>query len=90
VVLPGAVVHEPDHVVPHLAVREDLVGDEAPQLARPDDQDPLEPDAGAPAALERLPDDLRERKVRKTFRARNSAIRAATLEGPRSFMSAGT
>ena len=40
---------------------EDLVGDDAPEIAGAGDEDPLEADAGAPAALERLADELARR-----------------------------
>ena len=53
-----AVVHEADDLVAELAVLEDLVGDEAAELAGAGDQDPLEADAGAPAALEHLAHQL--------------------------------
>ena len=57
----GAIVDEADDLVAHLAVAEDLVRDQAAQFARADDQDALEADARAPAALERLAHDLPRR-----------------------------
>ena len=54
----GAVVDEADDLVAELAVLEHLVGDQPPELARAGDQHPLEADAGAPAALERLAHQL--------------------------------
>ena len=56
-----AVVHEPDDLIAELAVLEDLVRDEAAQLAGSGDQNPLQPDAGAPAALEHLAHELARR-----------------------------
>ena len=41
---------------------EDLVGDEPPELARAGDQNALQPDAGAPAALEHLAHQLARRE----------------------------
>ena len=54
VIAAGAVVDEPDDLEAQLAVLEDLVGDQPAEVAGAGDQDALEADAGAPAALERL------------------------------------
>ena len=56
------VVDEADDLIAELAVLEDLVGDQAAQLAGAGDQDPLEADAGAPAALEHLAHQLARRE----------------------------
>ena len=57
-----AVVDETDDLIAQLAVLENLVGDEPPEVARARDQDALEPDAGAPAALEHLAHQLARRE----------------------------
>ena len=56
-----AVVDEADDLVAELAVLENLVGDQPAELAGAGDQDPLEADAGAPAALEHLAHQLARR-----------------------------
>ena len=54
-----AVVHEADDLEAHLAVLENPVRHEAPQLAGARDQDALQADPGAPAALQHLADQPR-------------------------------
>ena len=54
----GAVVHEPDHLIPQLAVLEHALGHLAPQVAGAGDQDPLQADARTPAPLQQLADRL--------------------------------
>ena len=56
--VPDAVVEEADDLEAELAVLEDLVGDDPPEVAGAGDQHPLEADARAPAALERFADEL--------------------------------
>jgi hypothetical protein len=58
VVAPRPVVDEADDVVAQLAVLENSVRDEAAELAGARDENPLQPDAGAPPALERLAHQL--------------------------------
>ena len=58
----GAVVQEADNLVAELAVLENLVGDQPPQLAGTRDHDPFEADAGTPAPLERLAHDFARRE----------------------------
>ena len=53
-----AIVHEPDDLIAELAVLDDLVRDQTTQLAGSGDQNPLQPDAGAPAALEHIAHEL--------------------------------
>ena len=55
------IVEEADDLEPELAVLEDLVGDEPPEIAGAGDEHALEPDAGAPPALERLAHQLARR-----------------------------
>src|SRR3989337_1632702 len=66
-VVARTVVEEPDDLEPELAVLEDLIGDDAAEIPRARDEHPFQPDAGAPAALERFADQLargiRERDV---------------------------
>ena len=57
-----AVVDEADDLIAELAVLEDLVGDQAAELAGAGDQNPLQADAGAPAALEHLAHELARRE----------------------------
>ena len=58
VVAPGAIVDEADDLQSQLTIEHDAVGDQAPELARAGDEDPLQADPGAPAALEELADRL--------------------------------
>ena len=58
VIAGGAIVDEPDDLIAELAVLDDLVGDEAAQLAGSRNQDPLQTDAGAPPALEHVAHEL--------------------------------
>ena len=62
VIAAGAVVDEADDLIAELAVLEDLVGDQPAELAGAGDQNPLEADAGAPAALEHLAHELARRE----------------------------
>ena len=57
-----AIVDEADDLVPELTAFENSVGDEASQLARSGDENPLEADAGAPAPLEDFAHDLARRE----------------------------
>ncbi len=57
-----AIVDEADDLVAELAVLEDLVGDQPPELARAGDENALQADAGAPAALEHLAHQLARRE----------------------------
>ncbi len=79
VIAAGAVVHEADHLVAELAVLQDAVGHHAAEVAGAGDQDPLQADAGAPAALEQLAHDLARRvgEARRSGRGR-APRRAAT------------
>ena len=54
VIAAGAIVDEADDLIAELAVLEDAVGDHAAEIAGAGDQDALQADAGAPAALEQL------------------------------------
>ena len=57
----GAIVDEADDLEAELAVLEDLVGDDASEIAGAGDQHALQADAGAPAPLERLAHQLARR-----------------------------
>src|SRR5439155_5770648 len=60
--IPGrTVVDEADNLIAKLAVLENLVGHQAPQLARSGDENPLEADAGAPSPFEDLAHQLARR-----------------------------
>ena len=61
VVAAGAVVDEADDLEPELAVLEDLVGDEPPEVAGAGNEHALEADTGPPAPLERLAHELARR-----------------------------
>ena len=54
VIAAGAIVDEADDLVAELAMLQDAVGNHAAEVAGARDEDPLEPDTGAPAALEQL------------------------------------
>ena len=56
------VVDEADDLVAELAMLEDLVGDQPAELAGSGDQDPLQPDAGAPSPLEHFAHELARRE----------------------------
>jgi hypothetical protein len=58
VIAGGAIVDEADDLVAELAMFENLVGDQPPELARARDQDPLQSDAGLPPPLECKADGL--------------------------------
>ena len=58
VIAAGAIVDEADDLIAELAVLEDLVGDHAAEIAGAGDQDAAQADAGDPAPLERLADEL--------------------------------
>src|SRR5437667_429074 len=63
----GAIVHEPHHLIAGLAMLQDLLRDDAPQVAGAGNQDALEADARFPAPLQHLAHELarpeRERHV---------------------------
>src|SRR5437588_11946332 len=56
------VIDEADDLIAELAVFEDLVGHESPELAGPGDQNPLEADAGAPPPLQHFSHELAGRE----------------------------
>ena len=62
VIAGGAIVHEADDLIAELAVLEDLVGDEAPELAGAGDENALQADARAPPPLEQLAHELARRE----------------------------
>ncbi len=69
-----AIVDEPDDLEPQLAMFEDLVGDQASEVARAGDQDPLEADPRAPSPLERFAHELsREVNASATLMIRKSS-----------------
>ena len=86
VIAAGAVVDEADDLVAQLAVLEDLVGDEPAEVAGAGDEDPLQADAGAPAALEHLAHDLarreRQRDVEDQEERPDRAARPRRRRGP--------
>ena len=67
VIAAGAIVDEADDLIAELAVLQDLLGDDAAQIAGAGDQDALEPDARLPAPLEQLAHELAraEREARR-------------------------
>src|SRR5581483_5045777 len=84
------VVDEADDLIAELAVLEDLVGDEASELAGAGDQNLLEADAGAPPALEHLAHQLARRERQRDVDGEKDRPdrlryleRAAVLRGPR-------
>ena len=56
VIAAGAIVDEANHLEAELAVLEDAIGDHASEIAGAGNQNPLQADAGAPAALQQLAD----------------------------------
>ena len=58
VVAAGAVVDEPDDLIAELAVLQHAVGQHPAEIAGAGNQNPLQPDAGAPSPLEQLTDRL--------------------------------
>ena len=52
------VVDEADDLIPELAMLQNLVGDQTPELAGARDENALEADAGAPASLQNFSDEL--------------------------------
>ena len=58
VIAAGAIVEEADDLEAELAVLEDLVGDQPPEVAGAGNQHALEADARPPAALERFAHEL--------------------------------
>ncbi len=62
VIAARAVVDEADDLQPEVPVLENAVGHEPAEFAGAGNQHPLQPDAGPPAAFERLPDQLARRE----------------------------
>ena len=58
VVAGGAIVEEADDLEPELAMLENLVGDQPPEVAGAGNQHALEADAGPPSPLERFAHEL--------------------------------
>src|SRR5688572_21064471 len=58
VIAPGAVVHEPHDLVAELPVLQDAVGHHASEITGSGDENPLQTNPGAPAALEQLANRL--------------------------------
>jgi len=54
VVAAGTIVEEPNDLITQLTMLEDAVRDDAAQIPGAGDEDPLQPDPGAPASLEQL------------------------------------
>ena len=53
-----AIVDKTDHLIAELAVLEDLLGDDTAEVARAGNQDAFQSDAGFPAPLEHLANEL--------------------------------
>src|SRR5262249_40439368 len=69
------IVDEADDLVAELSVLEDLVGDQAPELAGTRDENALEADAGAPAPLERFAHQLARREGERDVQHEEEAPR---------------
>ena len=58
VIAARAIVDETDHLIAELAMLKNLLGDDAAEVACAGNQDALQPEAGFPAPLEHLADEL--------------------------------
>ena len=83
VIAAGAIVDEADDLVAELAVLQHAVGQHAAEIAGAGNQNALQPDAGAPPALEQLADRLARRVGEDDGQHRGTAPRRSATPGRR-------